>query len=120
MNSRIYIKHSIKWSNLQTHIKSVLFFVVFRPSYPVHDSSQILAIKNSCYKQHIDAIRTYYKKEHQNWCMVDATQSKWWIWNKVLQEVQVVVKEIQIYLERIKEGKRKKVVQNNINFFYKL
>lgn len=52
--------------------------------------------------------------------MVDATQSKWWIWNKVLQEVQVVVKEIQIYLERIKEGKRKKVVQNNINFFYKL
>nr|XP_013031057.2 adenylate kinase 9 isoform X4 [Anser cygnoides] len=76
-----------------------------RPSYPVHDSSQILAIKNSCYKQHIDAIRTYYKKEHQNWCVIDASQSKWWIWNKVLREVQVVVKEIQIYLERIKEGK---------------
>uniref|UniRef100_A0A8C8BCM2 Adenylate kinase 9 n=1 Tax=Otus sunia TaxID=257818 RepID=A0A8C8BCM2_9STRI len=69
------------------------------------NSSQILAIKNSCYKQHIDAIRTYYKKEHQNWCVIDALQSKWWIWNKVLQEVQVVVKEIQIYLERIREGK---------------
>ncbi|XP_052637201.1 adenylate kinase 9-like isoform X6 [Harpia harpyja] len=76
-----------------------------RPPYPEHDSSQILAIKNSCYKQHIDAIRTYYKKEHQNWCVIDAFQSKWWIWNKVLQEVQVVVKEIQIYLERVKEGK---------------
>uniref|UniRef100_A0A663E9I7 Adenylate kinase 9 n=1 Tax=Aquila chrysaetos chrysaetos TaxID=223781 RepID=A0A663E9I7_AQUCH len=76
-----------------------------RPFYPEHDSSQILAIKNSCYKQHIDAIRTYYKKEHQNWCVIDAFQSKWWIWNKVLQEVQVVVKEIQIYLERVKEGK---------------
>ncbi|KAM6354917.1 adenylate kinase 9 [Podargus strigoides] len=76
-----------------------------RPPYPEHDSSQILAIKNSCYKQHIDAIRTYYKKEHQNWCVIDALQSKWWIWNKVLQEVQVVVKEIQIYLERIREGK---------------
>ncbi|NXI74771.1 KAD9 kinase, partial [Anseranas semipalmata] len=76
-----------------------------RPSYPVHDSSQILAIKNSCYKQHIDAIRTYYKTEHQNWCVIDAFQSKWWIWNKVLQEVQVVVKEMQIYLVRIKEGK---------------
>ncbi|XP_068273051.1 adenylate kinase 9 [Nyctibius grandis] len=76
-----------------------------RPPYPEHDSSQILAIKNSCYKQHIDAIRTYYKKEHQNWCVIDAFQSKWWIWNKVLQEVQVVVKEIQIYLERIREGK---------------
>uniref|UniRef100_A0A8C4TXD1 Adenylate kinase 9 n=1 Tax=Falco tinnunculus TaxID=100819 RepID=A0A8C4TXD1_FALTI len=76
-----------------------------RPPYPEHDSSQILAIKNSCYEQHIDAIRTYYKKEHQNWCVIDAFQSKWWIWNKVLQEVQVVVKEIQIYLERIREGK---------------
>lgn len=39
--------------------------------------------------------------------MIDACQSKWWIWNKVLQEVQVVVKEIQIYLERVKQGKRK-------------
>ncbi|KAM6207782.1 adenylate kinase 9 [Sarcoramphus papa] len=76
-----------------------------RPPYPEHDSSQILAIKNSCYKQHIDAIRTYYKKEHQNWCVIDAFQSKWWIWNKVLQEVQVVVEEIQIYLERIREGR---------------
>ncbi|KAM6271701.1 adenylate kinase 9 [Spheniscus humboldti] len=76
-----------------------------RPPYPERDSSQILAIKNSCYKQHIDAIRTYYKKEHQNWCVIDAFQSKWWIWNKVLQEVQVAVKEIQIYLERIREGR---------------
>jgi len=88
-------------------MKSVLFFIVFRPPYPEHDSSQILAIKNSCYRQHIDAIRTYYKQEHQNWCVIDAFRSKWWIWNKVLQEVQVVVKEIQIYLERIREGKRK-------------
>lgn len=85
----------------------MLFFTVFRPPYPEHDSSQILAIKNSCYKQHIDAIRTYYKKEHQNWCVIDAFRSKWWIWDKVLQEVQGVVKEIQVYLERIREGKRK-------------
>ncbi|XP_074006927.1 adenylate kinase 9 [Numenius arquata] len=76
-----------------------------RPPYPEHDSSQILAIKNSFYKQHIDAVRTYYKKEHQNWCVIDALRSKWWTWNKVLQEVEVVVKEIQVYLERIREGK---------------
>ncbi|XP_068016605.1 adenylate kinase 9-like isoform X3 [Melanerpes formicivorus] len=76
-----------------------------RPPYSKHDSLEILAVKNSCYKQHIDAIRTYYEKEHQNWCVIDASQSKWWIWNKVLQEVEMVVKEIQRYLERIKEGK---------------
>ncbi|KFP78168.1 Adenylate kinase 9, partial [Acanthisitta chloris] len=76
-----------------------------RPLYPEHNSSQILAIKNSCYKKHIKDIRTYYMKEHQNWCVIDAVQSRWWIWNKVQKEVQVVAKEIQIYLERINEGK---------------
>uniref|UniRef100_A0A8C3QS55 Cilia- and flagella-associated protein 206 n=1 Tax=Cyanoderma ruficeps TaxID=181631 RepID=A0A8C3QS55_9PASS len=76
-----------------------------RPPYPEHDSQQILAIKNSCYKEHIDDIRTYYMKEHQNWCVIDANHSKWKVWNTVLQEVQMVVKQTQIYLERKKEGK---------------
>ncbi|XP_023779691.1 adenylate kinase 9 isoform X1 [Cyanistes caeruleus] len=76
-----------------------------RLPYPEHDSPQILAIKNSCYKQHIDDIRTYYMKEHQNWCVIDANHSKWKVWNTIEQEVQVVVKQIQIYLERRKEGK---------------
>ncbi|XP_077031305.1 adenylate kinase 9 isoform X3 [Agelaius phoeniceus] len=76
-----------------------------RLPYPEHDSPQILAIKNSCYKQHIDDIRTYYMKEHQNWCVIDANHSKWRVWKTVLQEVQLVVKQIQIYLERRKEGK---------------
>uniref|UniRef100_A0A8C3FGM5 Adenylate kinase 9 n=2 Tax=Chrysemys picta bellii TaxID=8478 RepID=A0A8C3FGM5_CHRPI len=75
------------------------------PPYPIHDSSQILAIQNSCYKKQIDAIRTYYEKEHQNWCVVDAFRSKWWVWNKIFEEVQVIIKQIQTYLERIREGK---------------
>nr|XP_048700778.1 adenylate kinase 9 isoform X2 [Caretta caretta] len=75
------------------------------PPYPIHDSSQILAIQNSCYKKQIDAIRTYYEKEHQNWCVVDAFRSKWWIWNKIFEEVQVIIKKIQTYLETIREGK---------------
>ncbi|XP_053828617.1 adenylate kinase 9 isoform X1 [Vidua macroura] len=76
-----------------------------RLPYPEHDSPQILAIKNSCYKQHIDDIRTYYMTEHQNWCVIDANHSKWRVWNTVLQKVQMVVKQIQTYLERRKEGK---------------
>uniref|UniRef100_H0ZPC8 Adenylate kinase 9 n=1 Tax=Taeniopygia guttata TaxID=59729 RepID=H0ZPC8_TAEGU len=76
-----------------------------RLPYPEHDNPQILAIKNSCYKQHIDDIRTYYMKERQNWCVIDANHSKWRVWNTVLQKVQVVVKQIQIYLERRREGK---------------
>lgn len=46
-------------------------------------------------------------KEHQNWCVIDANHSKWKVWNTVLQEVQMVVKQMQIYMERKKEGKRK-------------
>lgn len=46
-------------------------------------------------------------KEHQNWCVIDANHSKWKVWNTILQEVQAVVKKVQIYLERRKEGKRK-------------
>ncbi|XP_058275606.1 adenylate kinase 9 isoform X1 [Hirundo rustica] len=76
-----------------------------RPSYPEHDSPQILAIKNSCYKEHIDDIRTYCMKEYQNWCVIDANHNKWRVWNSVLQEVQMVVKQMQIYLEKRKEGK---------------
>ncbi|XP_019375651.1 PREDICTED: adenylate kinase 9 [Gavialis gangeticus] len=73
--------------------------------YPAHDSAQILAIRNSCYRQQIDAVKTYYEKEHQNWSVVDASQSKWWIWNKIVKEVQIIIRQIQIYLERIREGK---------------
>ncbi|XP_063245853.1 adenylate kinase 9 isoform X2 [Prinia subflava] len=76
-----------------------------RPPYPEHDSPQILAIKHSCYKEHIDDIRTYCMKEYQNWCVINANHSKWRVWNTVLQEVQMVVKQMQIYLERKKEGK---------------
>uniref|UniRef100_A0A8D0GJC1 Adenylate kinase 9 n=1 Tax=Sphenodon punctatus TaxID=8508 RepID=A0A8D0GJC1_SPHPU len=69
-----------------------------RPPYPIHDSSQILSVRNSCYKMHIDEIRAYYEDQHQNWCVVDAFHSKWWVWNKVLEEAQMITKEIQLYL----------------------
>ncbi|CAI9563139.1 unnamed protein product, partial [Staurois parvus] len=55
--------------------------------YPVHDSAQILTVKNSNYKQGIQHIKEYYMMQHQNWCEVDATRSKWWVSNKILEEV---------------------------------
>ncbi|KAL8186359.1 UNVERIFIED_CONTAM: hypothetical protein K2H54_069233, partial [Gekko kuhli] len=74
-----------------------------RPPYPIHDSSQILAIKNSCYKTQIEEIRAYYEEQHQNWYVIDASHSKWWNWDKVLQETQMITKQIQLYLERIRQ-----------------
>nr|XP_034965151.1 adenylate kinase 9 isoform X3 [Zootoca vivipara] len=75
-----------------------------RYPYPMHDSSHILSIKNSCYRAQTEEIRPYYEEQHQNWYVIDGTHSKWWIWNKILEETQAITKQIQIYLERIRQG----------------
>ncbi|XP_043860892.1 adenylate kinase 9 [Dromiciops gliroides] len=73
--------------------------------YPVHNSSQILSIRNSCLNKHRVVIKEFYEEEHQNWCVIDGFHSKWWVWNEVLENVQMMNKRIQLYLERIREGK---------------
>ncbi|KAM6185184.1 adenylate kinase 9 [Rhynchocyon petersi] len=73
--------------------------------YPLHNSAQITALKNSKYRKIIGEIRQYYQEQHQNWYVIDGFHSKWWIWNEVVKIIQMVNKCIQIYLERIKSGK---------------
>ncbi|MGH0164644.1 UNVERIFIED_CONTAM: hypothetical protein FKN15_057830 [Acipenser sinensis] len=73
--------------------------------YPLHDSPQILAIRNSCYKSEILGVKKYYEEQFQNWVVIDGERSKWWVWNKVQEEASTSVKHIQTYLERIREGK---------------
>ncbi|XP_075124277.1 adenylate kinase 9 [Leptodactylus fuscus] len=73
--------------------------------HPVHDSAQILTVRNSNYKQEINRIKDYYVTQHQNWCEVDAMRSKWWVSNKIMEEVHASVGQMQTYLQRIKEGK---------------
>ncbi|XP_077018750.1 adenylate kinase 9 isoform X3 [Tamandua tetradactyla] len=73
--------------------------------YPLHNSAQIIAVKNSKYRKNIGEIRQYYQEQHQNWYMIDGFHSKWWVWNEVLKNVQIINKCIQTYLERIKAGK---------------
>ncbi|XP_074189510.1 adenylate kinase 9 isoform X2 [Rhinolophus sinicus] len=73
--------------------------------YPLHNSTQITAVKNSRYHKNIDAIRQYYQEQQQNWYVIDGFHSKWWVWNEVMKNIQVVNKHIQIYLEKIKAGK---------------
>ncbi|XP_007484490.2 adenylate kinase 9 isoform X1 [Monodelphis domestica] len=73
--------------------------------YPVHNSSQILSIKNSCLNQNRVFIKEFYEVQHQNWCVIDGFHSKWWVWNEVLMNVQNMNKRIQLYLERVRAGK---------------
>ncbi|XP_069743657.1 adenylate kinase 9 isoform X3 [Narcine bancroftii] len=78
-------------------------------TYPLHDSSQILTIRNSSFAHEISAIWDYYQREHQNWRVIYGQHSKWWVWLKALEEVKVSVKQIEVYLERIHEGKAARI-----------
>ncbi|XP_063088089.1 adenylate kinase 9 isoform X2 [Cavia porcellus] len=73
--------------------------------YPLHNSAQIIAIKNAVCHKNIGAIKQYYQEQHQNWYVIDGFHSKWWVWNEVIKTIQMVNKHMQKYLERIKEGK---------------
>uniref|UniRef100_A0A2K6GFB4 Adenylate kinase 9 n=1 Tax=Propithecus coquereli TaxID=379532 RepID=A0A2K6GFB4_PROCO len=73
--------------------------------YPLHNSTQIIAVKNAKYRKNIGEIRQYYQEQHQNWYVIDGFHNKWWVWNEIIKKVQMVNKYMQTYLERIKEGK---------------
>ncbi|XP_032071185.1 adenylate kinase 9 [Thamnophis elegans] len=101
----------IKIFELDIDIKEVLRRALLdkqspnRPPYPLHDSSHIISLKNSCYKTQTEEIRPFYEEQHQNWYVLDGSHSKWWIWDKILKDTQAVTKQIQLYLERIRQGK---------------
>ncbi|KAJ8355677.1 hypothetical protein SKAU_G00184710 [Synaphobranchus kaupii] len=74
-------------------------------SYPLHDSSQILNIRNSTYKREVEDLRQQYQQQYQNWVSVDGLKSKWWVWSKVLEESRMSVRQIETYLERVRTGR---------------
>nr|XP_051710394.1 adenylate kinase 9 isoform X4 [Oryctolagus cuniculus] len=73
--------------------------------YPLHNSAQIIAVKNAKYRKNVVEIRQYYQQQHRNWCVIDGFHSKWWVWNEVMKNIQVVNNYMQTYLDRIKAGK---------------
>nr|XP_012608625.1 adenylate kinase 9 isoform X2 [Microcebus murinus] len=73
--------------------------------YPLHNSTQIIAVKNAKYHKNIGEIRQFYQEQHHNWYVIDGFHSKWWVWNEIIKKVQMVNKYMQTYLERIQEGK---------------
>ncbi|XP_026196504.1 adenylate kinase 9 isoform X2 [Anabas testudineus] len=77
-----------------------------KPNKPhlMHDSSEILHIRNSCYKQEVVHVRKLFQQQYQNWILLDALKSKWWIWSNIIKEVSVSMKNIHTYLEGMRNG----------------
>lgn len=76
-----------------------------------HDTSEILHIRNSCYKQEVEHVRQHFQQQYQNWILLDGLKSQWWIWTSVLKEVSVSMKYIHSYLEKTASGKYKKLIK---------
>ncbi|TWW68860.1 Adenylate kinase 9 [Takifugu flavidus] len=70
----------------------------------MHNSAEILHIRCSCYKQEVEHVRRYFRKEYQIWIQVSGLKSKWWIWDCILTEVSISMKYIRSYLERTRKG----------------
>lgn len=73
--------------------------------YPLHDSSQVLAMKVAAYNKEIHEVRQWYEKEHMNYAYINGAHSKWKSWNEAIDIAQTSVRQIQTYLQRVSDGK---------------
>lgn len=80
--------------------------------YPLHDSHRIQLIRLSGYHKHIEAVKEWYVKEHDNWYSLDGERSQWFVWEKVRQIALATSQQIQHYLERIGKGQDHKPLLN--------
>ena len=76
----------------------------FRP-HLMHDSSEILHIRTSHYKQEVEQVKKYFQYQYRNWNVLDGFKSKWWIWSRIVKEVSISRTYIHGFLEKTLSGK---------------
>lgn len=56
------------------------------------------------YKKEAEHIRSHFLEHYQNFLVLDALKSKWWIWEKIVEEASLSMKSICTYLEKVQTG----------------
>jgi len=79
------------------------FLVCYRV-LPLHDSADIFTIKMAAWHNEIEAVRSWYQTEHDNWSVVAGGRSRWWVWSAALEITKKSVVQVQTYLQRISAG----------------
>eukprot|EP00794_Sanderia_malayensis_P000181 gene181-794_t len=72
---------------------------------PLHDSTLITTMKLASYQREIGPIKTWYQQQHRNWVNINGGNSKWKVWNRALNETKLIVKKVQVYLDRTTQDK---------------
>ncbi|XP_019729370.1 adenylate kinase 9 [Hippocampus comes] len=70
----------------------------------MHDSADILHIRNTCYKQEAELMRQHFQQQYENWIQMDGLKSKWYIWECLIKEISISMEYIHTYLRKTRSG----------------
>ncbi|XP_061609994.1 adenylate kinase 9 [Phyllopteryx taeniolatus] len=72
--------------------------------HPMHDSAEILHVRDTCYKQEAQLMRRHFQQQYDNWIQMEGLKSKWYIWERLIKEISVSMGYIHTYLRRTRSG----------------
>ena len=83
----------------------LLFCLPFSSQGPLHDSKMAHTMRVQAYLHHNAEVQQWYEIQHRNWHTVDGHRSRWKVWESTAQLVTPHLKEIQLYIDQIPQGK---------------
>ena len=69
------------------------------------DSSEILHIRNSQYKQEVAGVRRHFQQQYGNWTPLEGSRSIWWLWSHTVEEIRLARDHMNSYMDRSSKGK---------------
>ncbi|XP_054617797.1 adenylate kinase 9 [Dunckerocampus dactyliophorus] len=70
----------------------------------MHDSAEIIHIRNTCYTQEVEKLRQHFQQQYDNWILLDGLKSKWYIWETLIKKISTSMIYIHTYLQRTRSG----------------